>query len=129
MSENTTINLQPIINTQPEDNNSKINSFFLYIFAIFEFIIIILILYYFFYIEIKFLYNMVFKKDNYNDMDKKLYNDFMEQIKKLVESKKTCILQSSKYYPVYDNKNTFLALNNNEIYFDTKEKCNNFLNL
>jgi hypothetical protein len=127
MDTNTVINLQPIITT-PE-HSPVINSFYLYIFAIFEFIVIILILYYFFYIEIIFLYNMVFKKDIYNDSDKKTYNNYMEQFKKLVEYNKKCIIKGNKYVPITDNNIQLLALNNNEIAFESAEKCNNFLNL
>lgn len=128
--DNTIINLQPIIST-PEDK-PIINSFYLYIFAIFEFIVILLILYYFFYIEIKFLYNMVFKKNVYSVTDKKLYNNFMEQFKKLVENNKRCILRNKIYYPTYtfnNYNNDMTTLNDTKISFPTIEQCNNFLNL
>lgn len=124
--ENTIINLQPIITS--ETDTPVINSFYLYIFAIFEFIVIILFLYYFFYIEIIFLYNMIFKKDNYSKNDKNTYNKFMENFKNIIESKKTCIMSNKKYYPVYDKTKYMKTLDNNNIYFDTQEKCNNFLN-
>lgn len=124
--ENTVINLQPII-TSPDDN-PVINSFYLYIFAIFEFIVIILILYYFFYIEICFLFNMIFKKNNYSTNDKNIYNNFMEKFKETVEINKTCIVKNNKYYPVYQKNNFMKTLDDNNIYFDTKENCNNFLN-
>lgn len=125
--ENTVINLQPIITSQ--EDNPTINSFYLYIFAIFEFLVIILILYYFFYIEIIFLYNMIFKKDNYSVNDKNIYNKFMEKFKEIVEINKTCITKENQYYPVYKPQNEFMkTLDNNNIYFDSKEICNNFLN-
>lgn len=130
MEENKTIiNLQPIINDTKPNFNTGFNSFFMYIFAIFEFIIIILIMYYFYDIEMLFLYNIFFKKNTYSTEDKKFYNNFMKQFKYLIETKKKCLKVNNVYYPVYDNNVKMVTLDNKVISFDDQNKCTKFLGL
>lgn len=130
MGENKTIiNLQPIINDPKPNFKTGFNTFFMYIFAIFEFIIIILIMYYFYDIEMLFLYNIFFKKNTYSTEDKKFYNNFMKQFKYLIETKKECININNVYYPVYDKNVNMVTLDNNIISFNEQKKCTNFLGL
>lgn len=138
---NEIINLNPVF-VIPEEKNYNIvnfNSFFLYLFFIFEIIIVVIILFYFFKKEIIFVYKNLFFNEGYTNEEKKIYNNNLYKIKKLIEEPKFCNFLPSliynnveikeKYFPIYKKNLIMIALNDDIIYFNTEKECKTFLNI
>lgn len=128
MNENTIINLQPVFITEPEEKIPILNSFFLYMFLFFQFIIIGVILYYFFKTEMIFLYYKIFIDEPYSDQDKKIYNNYMNALRKIIFAETKCVKEGSLWYPKYNKINYMLTLDDNKINFSDEKSCNKFLN-
>ena len=128
MNENSIINLQPVFITKEEDGIPVLNSFFLYIFLFFQFIVIGVLLYYFFKTEIIFLYYKIFINEPYSDQDKKIYNNYMNALRKIIVSETTCVKEGSFWYPKYNKTNYMLTLDGNKINFSEENSCKSFLN-
>lgn len=126
-----TINLNPILQSQPENNIINFNSIFLYIFLLFEVIIVILILYFFFQKEFLFIFNEIYNT-KFTENDKNIYNSFMLKVSDIFKSKKYCIKEEDKYvakYKINKIEDYMLNINNSKIYFNTEHECKKALNL
>lgn len=138
---NEIINLNPIF-VIPEEKSYNIinfNSFFLYLFLILEIVIVVSIIYFFFKKEIIFVFKNLFYDNDYTEEEKKIYNNTMSNIQKLLNYPKFCkfipnLSQGdkqilNKYFPLYENQKLMYALDDGVIYFNTEKECKEFLNI
>lgn len=128
MNEKSVINLQPVFITKSDEKIPILNSFFLYMFLFFQFIVIGILLYYFFKTEMIFLYYKIFINEPYSDQDKKIYNNYMSALRKTIVPKTKCVKEGSLWYPKYNNTKHMLTLDGNKINFSEITSCNAFLN-
>lgn len=136
------INLTHVFQIPPEKPIKSFKSLFLYIFLLFELVIVILICAFFFKKEIIFIYHSLFQKEVYSLDDKRKYNEFMFNVKSIIETPKYCLFIPSvenknhnnetekitnKYFAMFRNNQYMKALNGDRLYFDDEESCNKFL--
>lgn len=127
MEKQTIINFNPIFSKDSVEKRLVINSFFSYILFFFELVIIIFFLYYFFSVEIIYVYHSIFSKEKFSITDKRVYNNYMTELKNIIESKRSCKNVNNRWLPQFDIDKNLLALDGNYISFDNETDCNKFI--
>lgn len=127
MEEKTIINFNPIFSKDGIEKRIRVNHFFTYIFFLFELIIIVFFFYYFFKFEIIFIYNSIISKQKFTITDKNVYNNYMTQIKNIIEMPKYCFNTGLHWVPRFSSDKNMLALDGNIIIFDNEKDCKLFI--
>lgn len=127
MENQSIINLRPVFLNTQEEYIPKLNSFFLYIFLFFQFIVIGLLIYFFFQIEIIFLYNKLFTPEKYSDEEKLKYNSYMYALKNIITMNIYCEGQGNQWFPKYGSGKNMLTLDQKNIIFNNEASCKAFI--
>lgn len=133
-NKNNIINLNPVFVNQLDKKITIFSSFILIIILIFIIGIIILFLYFFFQTEFKYLFYYIFYNNEYDENEKKIYNNFIKSIERNIKTRKICHLEKGLYYPrfglqpIVQERKLMKTLNNEIISFKNEDQCINFIN-